>query len=178
MVETTLALLRSQGPRATGMNQIVRESRAPRGSIYHHFPAGKEQLVAEVVRTAGSLVADRIRGALDAHAGVAAALRAYVEAYAEEIRESDYRRGCPVGNVAMDAAATSPALRQVCDEAFSAWTSLIAGRLEAEGRTAAEAASLADFVVSALEGALILCRARRSTAPLAAVAARLEAMLA
>jgi TetR/AcrR family transcriptional repressor of lmrAB and yxaGH operons len=178
LVEATLRLLRSQGPTATGMNQIVRESRAPRGSIYHHFPGGKEQLVVEALRTAGDAVAGKIRDALDAHADVADALRAYVEAYAEEIRDSDYRRGCPVGNVAMDAAATSPTIRQVCDEIFAGWAALIAGRLEREGRPKGEAAALSDFVLSALEGALILCRARRSTGPMEAVATRIESMLA
>ncbi len=177
MVDTTLRILRSQGLRATGMNQIVRESRAPRGSIYHHFPGGKEQLVVEALRTAGEAVAAKIRAALDAHADVAEALRAYIDGYAEDIRASDYRRGCPVGNVAMDAAATSPAIRRVCDDIFAGWAALIARRLERERRTRKEARALADFVISSLEGALILCRARRSTEPLAGVAERLERVL-
>jgi TetR/AcrR family transcriptional repressor of lmrAB and yxaGH operons len=177
MVDTTLRILRSQGVRATGINQIVRESRSPRGSIYHHFPGGKEQLVLEALRVAGEAVAGKIRGALDAHADVAAALRAYIDGYAEDIRASDYRRGCPVANVAMDAAATSPAIRHACDEIFAGWAAPIARRLEREGRRPKDAAALAEFVISTLEGALILCRARRSTEPLAGVAARLETLL-
>jgi AcrR family transcriptional regulator len=178
MIETTLRLLRSQGLRATGMNEIVRESRAPRGSIYHHFPGGKEQLVVEVLRTAGEAVATKIREVLDAHDDVAKALRAYVESYAEGIRQSDYQRGCPVANVAMDAAATSPAIRQVCEGIFNGWAALIARRLERDGFTAKEAGALADLVISSLEGALILCRARRSIEPLEGIAELIEKMLA
>ena len=178
MIDATLRLLRSQGLRATGMNQIVSASSSPRGSIYHHFPGGKEQLVVEVLWTAGQVVANRIRDVLDTHQTVAEALRAYVLAYAEEIRQADFERGCPVGNVAMDAAATSPTLRQVCDEIFSGWAELIARRLEREGHKTGEAAALAQFVISAVEGALILCRASRSTQPLEGIAARLERMLA
>lgn len=177
MVETTLRILRSKGLRATGMNQIVRESRSPRGSIYHHFPGGKEQLVVEALRTAGAAVAVRIHDALDAHADVPAALRSYIDAYAEDIRASDYRRGCPVANATTDAAATSPAIRQVCDEIFTSWAAPIARRLERDGRTKKEAGALAELVIASLEGALVLCRARRSTEPLAAVAGRLERML-
>lgn len=178
MIEATLRLLRRQGLRATGMNQIVSVSSAPRGSIYHHFPGGKEQLVVEVLWTAGQTVANRIRDALETHGTVAEALQAYLLAYAEEIRLADFERGCPVGNVAMDAAATSPTLRQVCDEIFRGWAELIARRLEREGHKPVDAAALAQFVISAIEGALILCRASRSTQPLEGIAARLERMLA
>ena len=178
MIDATLRLLRSQGLRATGMNQIVRESKAPRGSIYHHFPRGKEQLVVEVLRTAGDAVAAKIRDALEANDDPATALRAFVEGYAEEIRRSDFQRGCPVGNVAMDAAASSSSIRLVCQEIFVAWAALIARRLERHGVPAKEADGLAELVISALEGALILCRARRSTEPMEGIAARMEMMLA
>lgn len=177
MIETTLQLLRTQGLRATGMNQIVAESRAPRGSIYHHFPGGKEQLAIESLRTAGEIVAAKIEHALDSQASVARAVEVYSELYGEEIRQSDFARGCPVGNAAMDASATSPAIREVCDAIFVRWASLIAERLEREGVSKSEAHSLAEFVLASIEGALILCRARRSIQPLESVAARLGAML-
>src|SRR5262245_58133826 len=121
MIETTLRLLRSQGLKATGINQIVQDSQAPRGSIYHHFPGGKEQLAVEALRTAGATVAKRIKDVLAAHSDVAVAIRKYTEAYAKEVRDSDFQRGCPVANAAMDAAASSPVIRQVCDEIFSSW---------------------------------------------------------
>ncbi len=177
MIGATLRLLRSQGLRATGMNQVVQESGAPRGSIYHHFPNGKRQLVIETLRAAGDAVARKIADALAAHADTAVALRKYVEAYAKEIRESGFQRGCPVGNVAMDAAASDARIRAACDEIFGTWIGLIAKRLESDGSSKKEANSLATFFISSLEGALILCRAQRSVAPLLRVAERLERML-
>jgi TetR/AcrR family transcriptional repressor of lmrAB and yxaGH operons len=160
------------------MNQIVAESGAPRGSIYFHFPGGKEQLAVEALRTAGETVALKIREALNAHRDVTRALRAYVESYAEEVRRSDFQRGCPVGNAAMDAAATTPAIREVCDEIFAGWTRLIAQRLERDAFRKKDAESVAEFILASIEGALILCRARRSTEPLERVAQRLGAVLA
>jgi TetR/AcrR family transcriptional repressor of lmrAB and yxaGH operons len=178
MIETTVRLLRGQGLRATGMNQIVAESGAPRGSIYFHFPGGKEQLAVEALRTAGETVALKIREALNAHKDVVRALGRYVESYAEEVRESGFRRGCPIANAAMDAAATTPAVREVCDEVFAGWTRLIAQRLERDGFRKKDAESAADFILASIEGALVLCRARRSTEPLLGVARRLGAVLA
>jgi TetR/AcrR family transcriptional repressor of lmrAB and yxaGH operons len=175
MIETTLRLLRTQGLRATGMNQIVRESQAPRGSIYHHFPGGKEQLVAEALRTAGAAVAARIRAVLDAHRDVKVALRQFIEAYAQELRASDYQQGCPIGNAATDATASSASLRGVCAGVFAEWEQLIAQGLERAGFRGKEARRLAEFTLASIEGALILCRARRSTEPLERVAEQIVA---
>jgi TetR/AcrR family transcriptional repressor of lmrAB and yxaGH operons len=177
MIDTTLRLLRRQGFKATGMAQIIEESGAPRGSIYHHFPGGKEELALAALRAAGEVVAGKIEAALDGHNGVIPAMRAYIEAYADEIRQSDYERGCPVGNVAMDAAATSPTIRKACEEIFNSWEALIAGGLVHDGFAKGEAGALAEFILSSLEGALILCRARRSTEPLDRVAKRIEAVV-
>lgn len=177
MVETTLRLLRTQGLRATGMSQIVEESQAPRGSIYHHFPGGKEELAAEALRTAGATVAAKIRAVLDAHRDVRGALRKFMAAYAEELRKSDYQQGCPIANAATDATATSASLREVCAGVFAEWERLIAERLERDGFRGKEARARAEFIVASIEGALILCRARRSTEPLERVTEQIVAGL-
>jgi len=178
MIATTLRMLRRQGFRATGMAQIIEESGAPRGSIYHHFPGGKEQLAMAALRVAGDVVAAKIRAAVDGQETVILAMREFIADYAAEIRQSDYERGCPVANVAMDAPATSPPIRKVCEEIFSTWEALIAGGLVRDGFGKAEADALAEFILSSLEGALILCRARRSTEPLDRVAERIETVVA
>ena len=178
MVEATLCLLRSQGLRATGINLIVQESGAPRGSLYHHFPDGKNQLVIEALRAAGAVVERKIADVLDTNADTAVALKKYMDSYARDIRESDYERGCPVGNVALDAAASDPAIRAVCNEIFAAWAALISGRLKLDGLAKPEADSMAEFVIGSIEGALILCRAQRSTGPLSRVAKRMETIIA
>lgn len=178
MIETTLRLLRRQGFSATGMNQIVEESGAPRGSIYHHFPGGKEQLAVEALRTAGRLVVARLRERLDSEQDLGDAIRSFADTFASEFAESGYQRGCPVGNAAMDACATSGTIREVCEEIFTEWQSLLAVRIARAGYSKEEATSLAEFIVSSLEGALILCRARQSAEPLQRVAERVAALLA
>lgn len=178
MIETTVRLLRTQGLRATGINQIVQESEATRGSIYFHFPGGKEELAIEAVRMAGANVTRKIRDALAGHRDTATALRKYIDVYTAEVRESDFQRGCPVANIAMDAAATSPPIRAVCAEIFGEWQAVIAERLESDGFGKRKAAALAELTLSSIEGAIIFCRARRSTEPLERVAAHLSATLA
>ena len=177
MIDTTARLLWSQGLRATGMNQIVKESKAPRGSIYHHFPEGKEQLAAAALRAAGEVMTANIRAAL-AHRDADTAIRTFVEVYAREMRDSDFHHGCPIATVALEAATTSPAIREVCASVFGAWEDLLAARLTRDGVPRKEARRLAVVILSLLEGAMILCRARRTTQPLRHVAEHASATLA
>jgi TetR/AcrR family transcriptional repressor of lmrAB and yxaGH operons len=176
MIETTARLLWSQGLRATGMDQIVRESRAPRGSIYFHFPDGKEQLAAEALRAAGAVMTANIRAALD-HRDVVTAVKKFVAVYAKEMKHSDFHHGCPIATVALEAASTSQRLRDVCADVFGEWEDLLARRLARDGFAKAEARRFAVVILSLLEGAMILSRTRRTTTPLRQVADHIAASL-
>jgi TetR/AcrR family transcriptional repressor of lmrAB and yxaGH operons len=177
MIQTTARLLWSQGLRATGMDQIVRESGAPRGSIYFHFPHGKEQLAAEALRAAGGAMTANIAEALT-HRDAVTAVKRFVAVYSNEMEASEFRHGCPIATVALEAAHVSPKLRDVCAAVFRDWEDLLVHRLERDGFAKAEARKDAVVILSLLEGAMILCRARQTTAPLRDVAEHLAASLA
>jgi TetR/AcrR family transcriptional repressor of lmrAB and yxaGH operons len=177
MIDTTARLLWSQGLRATGMDQIVRESKAPRGSIYFHFPEGKEQLAAEALAAAGARMTANIAAALG-HRDAVTAVKKFVAVYAKEMTASDFHHGCPIATVALEAAATSPTIRDVCARVFGEWEDLLARRLERDGFPRRVARKHAVVILSVLEGAMILCRARRTTSPLRDAAEHLTAVLA
>lgn len=158
------------------MNQIVKESKAPRGSIYFHFPGGKEELAAEALRAAGAVMTANIREAL-AHRNSATAVKRFVDSYAREMEDSGFHHGCPIATVALEASTTSPAIREVCEKVFDEWEDLLSERLVRDGFSKKEARKLGAVILSALEGAMILCRARRSTEPLKWVAEHLAGSL-
>jgi len=176
MIEVTARLLWRQGLRATGMDQIVRESKAPRGSIYFHFPKGKEQLAVEALRVAGAVMTANITEALDQRDAVTA-VKKFVAVYAKEMEASAFHHGCPIATVALEAATTSPAIREVCAAVFGAWEDLLAQRMERDGFGKKDARKYAVVTLSLLEGAMILCRARRTTRPLRDVAEHLAESL-
>ena len=61
-IASTGRLLRRQGYAATGLNEIVSRSGAPKGSLYFHFPGGKEELAAAAMERTG----EELRGAIAA----------------------------------------------------------------------------------------------------------------
>jgi TetR/AcrR family transcriptional repressor of lmrAB and yxaGH operons len=114
----------------------------------------------------------KIREAL-AHRTATVAVRRFVESYAQEMEASGFRHGCPIATVALEASTTSEPIRRVCERVFTEWESMLAARLVQDGFGKRRAEKLATVILSALEGAMVLCRARRSTKPLVHVAEHL-----
>lgn len=177
MVVSAALLIRERGAHATAISDVLEHSGAPRGSAYHYFPGGRTQLLCEAVDFAGEYVAAVIAGAESG----ARLLDTLIDTYREQLRDSDFRVGCPVVAVAVEAGEQSDAERPVIERAaaaFDRWTDLIAQRFIADGIRRRRAAELAVLATSALEGAIVLARARRDPAPLDVVHRQLRDLLA
>jgi AcrR family transcriptional regulator len=159
----TEALLREGGLAAAGIQQIAARGHAPIGSVYHHFPGGKSQLALEALEIHGER-ARRLLGAMfDRDQPVALRVRTLFNTAAQEFDRSGRDRGCAIGAVTLDLGATDDSLRASCDAAFRRWIETVADSLPWPDRRARE--SFAEMVVTTLEGAFVLSRARRSGAP-------------
>lgn len=175
LVATAARLFRFQGYHATGLNQIVEESQAPKGSLYHYFPEGKEQLGQEALRSAGQVLRERLSalGKLDPRE----ALKQLVEVSIQELQSSDYRDACPIATVALETSSHSPELRQCCSDIFQQALSILEGWLVKHGLDQQAARDLALLAFSAYEGALLLSKVQRSPDPLRRVAGQIHSML-
>lgn len=136
------------------------EAQAPFGSLYHHFPGGKQQLAAEVIGAGGAFSEAVVSAVYDAHDSPEESVRAVFRGAALTLEASDFQDACPIETVALEVASTDEALRLATAGVFEQWTKALAERLG--GR------DTAICVISALEGAFVLCRAQRSTRALLA----------
>lgn len=170
LVRTAMRLFRRQGYASTGLQQILAESGAPKGSLYHYFPDGKEALGEAAVEMAGVLVREMLEAQAERHGDVRAFLKGYARVMADWMRESRYRSGCPVATTLLETAPESPRITAAGERAIDAWIAVIAGVFEREGETARAARTRAQLVLAAMEGALILARVRQSTRPILDVA--------
>jgi TetR/AcrR family transcriptional repressor of lmrAB and yxaGH operons len=177
-VETTAALLQRQGYHATGLAQIIEESGAPKGSLYFHFPGGKETLAQAALEHSGQQMQAKLGALVAGAAGPAEAIRAVTTHLADELEASRFQDGCPVATVALEAAAQLPALRAVCSASYARWQALLEAYLVHAGVDRERAGSLANLVLAAVEGALLLSRAHADTTPLRAVGEQLALLLA
>ena len=175
MVASAAMLIRERGAHPTAIADVLEHSGAPRGSAYHYFPGGRTQLLCEAVDYAGDYVATKMEKA----ASGTDMLDAMIRFYRRHLLETDFRAGCPVLAVAVEAGepdAPSPVVDRAA-AAFERWNGLIAQRLVADGMPAKRAKDLAVFVTAALEGGIVLARAARDIAPLDVVHRQLRGLL-
>ena len=170
LAESMLELIQTSGYSGTGLNAVIEHAGAPKGSVYFHFPDGKEGLGAAAIDLAATQFQALITESAASAGRPALAARAAIEALAAIVSESDYRLGCPVSVVTLEMGAESDRLRQACASAFESWIVPTSALLEAGGLDAEGTRSLATVVVSMIEGAVIVSRAMRSTQPLIAAA--------
>jgi AcrR family transcriptional regulator len=175
MIQSAALLFRENGYSGTGFRDVIEHSGAPRGSIYHHFPDGKEQLAAETVAWASEVIERRLQRAAES-GNPLVALGIFVDAWREVLEDSNFRAGCPVVAVAAEADAGSTAVAAAA-AAFGRWQDVIAHVLLGAGVGRTDARRLATLVVASIEGAILLCRARRDIRPLRDVHRALEATL-
>jgi TetR/AcrR family transcriptional repressor of lmrAB and yxaGH operons len=177
MIEATALLLRRRGYHGTSLNDILSASGAPRGSLYFHFPGGKDQLVIEVTRDSVAGVTERLGAALAAEHDPAVAVHHIYQSVARMLEENEFSLGCPIAPVVLDAPNDVPDLAEICRAAFEQWIGLLCEAFMRAGVPERRAHALALLVESSLEGLMVIARATRDRAPLQAVADEVAALI-
>lgn len=177
MVASAALLIRERGAHPTAIADVLQHSGAPRGSAYHYFPGGRTQLLCEAIDYAGNQIAARI----DKAESAAALLDGMIAGFRKQLLNSDFRAGCPVVAVAVEAGdpdqGDSPVQARAA-AAFHRWTAQIVARLHDDGVAADRAEELAMLIISSIEGAVVIARATRDVKPLDLIHRQLREQLA
>ena len=121
IVDASAELMRLQGYNATGIKQIIAAAQAPFGSIYHHFPGGKEQLGAEAIQASGTSYEQLIPAVFDPAPDLPSAVRMFFAGAAEHLAETGYADACPIATVALEVSSSSEPMRMACADVFESW---------------------------------------------------------
>jgi AcrR family transcriptional regulator len=173
MLLSAAEVMRERGAAGVTIDEVLTRSGAPRGSVYYHFPEGRNQILTEALRFAG----DAITATIDGSQGGIPLVRSFVEFWERTLAESDFNAGCPVVAAAIGSADDDPALSLVAGEIFGRWRAALSRAFVADGFDETDAGSLAVTCIAALEGAVVLCRSTRSADPLRDVAQQLEFLI-
>ncbi|MBZ9704022.1 MULTISPECIES: TetR/AcrR family transcriptional regulator [unclassified Mesorhizobium] len=170
ILETTGLLLRRRGYHGTSLNDILSASGAPRGSLYFHFPGGKDQLVVEVTRASVAEVTERLGAELAAESDPAVAVHHIYQSVARMLEDNEFSLGCPIAPVVLDAPNDVPDLEEICRSAFEQWIGLLRQAFVRAGVVERRARALALLVESSLEGLMVIARATRDRSSINVVA--------
>jgi AcrR family transcriptional regulator len=168
LVTVSADLFQRQGLTGTGIKQILSESNARFSSLYHHFPGGKDELAAEVVRISGARYQQLVEAVWDSAPDVIQSVTEVFDGASKTLEATDFAVACPIATVALEVASTNDGLREVTAEVFGAWISSGTKRLVVAGMDPQKARFVALSLISLLEGAFMLCQAAKSTEPMIA----------
>ncbi|WP_460072453.1 TetR/AcrR family transcriptional regulator [Streptomyces sp. YKOK-I1] len=179
MVISAAQLLRRGGVAATGMREVAAHAGAPRGSLQHYFPGGKEQLVNEAVGWAGRYAGRRVARLLAAlpEPTPGALFAALVRQWTDEYESAGFAGGCSLAAATVDCAEATASTREATAVAFAAWTAPLTEALTGMGVPRERSGSLATLMISALEGAIIMARAEQDMRALTTVSRELGPLL-
>src|ERR1700733_4528949 len=159
-------LFRQQGYHGTALHDVLAAAGSPRGSLYFHFPQGKEEIGVAALTAAAEAVRRAIDVAAATSQSAATFLTRIARGMAADLEQSDFREGCPIATTALETSAQSPALGDAARNAFRAWEREIARGLERFGMAPDDAEIIATAALSQLEGALLLARTYRTLEPM------------
>jgi TetR/AcrR family transcriptional regulator, lmrAB and yxaGH operons repressor len=177
IINAAVTLFRRQGYTGTGLNDIVDESGAPKGSLYHYFPAGKPSIAVAAVEEAGRRGAATMRQLAMKTRSTGDLIKEYARLLAGWMRKSGFRDGCPITTVLLELTPENRAVTRAGRETYAARLAILTEKLVADGFPSARAKRLAGLCMSALLGALIQARVERSGVPIEAAADELASML-
>jgi len=173
MIRSAIALFAERGVQGTSFADVIAHAGAPRGSIYHHFPGGKDELVRAVLETMAA-VGPRALAPLEGR-DAAGVIDGFLDGWKRTLEASDYMSGCSVLGITVTAEDAD--LRAAAGDVFGAWATELARMLHEGGVAEPSAQPLAWTLISGAEGAVAVCRAQRSMEPLEAVRTQLKALI-
>ena len=177
MILTAEDQMRRQGYVATSLLDVVNRSGVSRGSIYFHFPGGKEQLAEEALEHYDGVLAEAVDAAAERSESAGELVEAIAAHFASTLESSGYELGCPAVPIAAETVPATDTLTKACQRTFSRWQEKLEAHFGERGVDAASIPGLARLSIAALEGALILSRIERSSEPLCDVGRMVAANL-
>lgn len=161
-IETASRLFETKGYNATGLNEILAESGSPKGSLYYHFPKGKEQLALESINSAGEKIKNKIKNALDNIEDPVQAIIYNIENIATIIDNEQKTRDISISLIALETYLTSETLRKACEEIFISLENIYAEKLIKSGINKEKACELGGAIAAMIEGGITLSLTKKN----------------
>ncbi len=178
LIEAAVELFRQRGYEGVGVAELLEKSGAPRGSLYFHFPGGKEEIGVEAVKRVGEIVSGQFRALHESGVDLDTFVERVFKATAKGIEDCDYKASCPIAAIAAEMGSSNPRLSETVRNVFAAWEDEMAAAARARGLSAKDAESFASGMLSAIEGSMIICKVQGTSAPAQHAARAMKAFAA
>lgn len=176
ILQTAARLFQRQGYHATGLNQIVQESGAPKGSLYYYFPGGKEELAVASILWTKTVIETKIRRFLARDDRPVEAIQSLIRATAASVSDIESIIPCTVSLLALEMSLQSEPIRRACEDTMDAWGAAFTEKLESVCG-AEKARRFGPLIQILIDGSLIRSLNEKDTRPLLQIADEIPRLL-
>lgn len=166
IIQAAAKLFRKHGYSKTGLNEILAECNAPKGSLYYYFPKGKEQLGEEALRFSSQKTVDTLTDLCSENPTASSMLIAFGKLLAKWMEMSKFEDGCPMATTILETVPASKSITTAAKESFASWRHVFENMLLNDGALPEDARRLANLAIAVLEGSLIQARVEQSQTPI------------
>lgn len=177
LIEVASRLFRLRGYDGVGLSDIIEESGIPKGSLYHYFPKGKEELAIAAINHTKEVVTSDIQRTLESIEDPIKAFQAHIYQVSEEVGGRVGLLGLPIGTIAGEKHSTNEPIRMACQSAFAAWQAVYITKLLQSGYSEQQAKDLSIVINAMLEGGILLCLTTKSGKPLQIIVEQIPLVL-
>ncbi|TSI08701.1 TetR/AcrR family transcriptional regulator [Lysinibacillus sp. BW-2-10] len=166
IIEVATNLFQKKGYIGVGLNEILKECNISKGSLYHHFPNGKEELLITCLQSLNEAVTEDIEGIYHRYATTKEATNVMVEQLIEKFEREGTLTGYTFSSIVSEMAALSDPVREACAELYKKMQDIYYHKLVADGLSNDKAYAYALMMTASIEGAMMLCLTQNSAEPL------------
>jgi TetR/AcrR family transcriptional regulator, lmrAB and yxaGH operons repressor len=177
ILTTAAFLFQKNGYHATGLNEIIKESATPKGSLYYHFPNGKEELAAATIKLMGDTIKYHIEEELAKNNDPVQTIKEYILNLARKFNERDQENYFSISLLALETVTISESLRKTCIEVYDLWKDIYYQKLVSSGFSSEKATELSLILQLMIEGAITISLIRNDTTMLVAAAEKIPILL-
>lgn len=177
MLMAAARLFQVKGYNATGLNEILKESDSPKGSLYYYFPNGKEELALEAIRLASKAIQNRLKSALDNHSDAIEAIQCVISNMIEDLKNDGKLQDISISLIALETYLSSEILREACKESFIVLQNIYAEKLSENGLPKETAHELGIFIQVMIEGAITAAVTEKNPEVLLTVSRQISVLL-
>ena len=176
IIKSASSMIRKGGYHGTGINDLIKEVQVPKGSLYHHFPGGKDEIVDSALEQAAVDLALTFKNAMKGKKDAVEGLNAVIKLYIDDFTKDNLKYGCPLAMVSLDLSNENESLRMTCSRLFDFWIDAIASYLKYKGVKGDIREKAESFLIQ-LEGAIMMARVQQSIRPFQLISKDLEQLL-
>lgn len=160
LIKVTAELLQQKGYFGTGISEVLKNTNAPKGSLYHHFPKGKDDLVNEALKLSGQELSKKFKKAFDAGETILESLNNIIDLLIDDLSTSAFERGSPITTTALELCASNETISQTVKSIYESWIAELTASLKEKGVPQAEEKS--KLFLCLVEGGLVISKATKS----------------